>query len=65
MQGSYRQLEGTAHYAGLVLAPAEDFDLRPKLELWESIKKSPTIKKFTHNSRHLKLQEVPKDPRGT
>ena len=26
-------LEGTAHYAGLVLAPAEGFGLRPRLFL--------------------------------
>ena len=33
----YNQLEGTARYAGLLLAPAEGFDIQPR-PLWPSAK---------------------------
>ena len=72
--------EGTARYAGLLIAPAEGFGLRPR-PIWLSANlffgRQPRplvmgvqeIPKGPRGSkkykRYQKVQEVPKGPRGT
>ena len=53
-------LEGTAHYAGLLIAPAEDFGIRPRL-LWPLAK---PVLAFGQGFELWVVQGIQKVPQG-